>query len=47
MTIIVMTGTIRGTAPLIKTTIEVEGMTVIRATTVEVDIMITDVLRVC
>ena len=43
MTIIVMTGIIRGIVPLIRTAIEVEGMTVIRATIVEVDIMITDV----
>ena len=42
MTIIVMTGTTRDTVPLIKIAIEVEGMTVIRATTVEVDTMITE-----
>lgn len=47
MTIIVMTGTTRGTVPPIKTAIEVGGMTVIRATIVEVDTMITDVFGVC
>ena len=43
MTIIVMTGTIRGIVHLIRTEIEVEGITVIRETIDEVDIIITDV----